>query len=446
MPANKLIFTAINLLGAGVVFLGWWPVPGSYFLLEPVLFCTIAVLCLFMLPVGEVRINRRSWLAYAAFATWVVLSDALSGEFLPALARDAHWLILPLLVVLYKPLFARSEEPLKLLQVAVALSLIVICYRLIDDAAGVVDWIRLPIFGNVRRLAMTAGLMSVFLYHDTGYRRYEKWLLTVARIVGLGLLLWSGSRGAVLAWLLALGTLIWCTGQWSRLRACSLEAGIAMALALWFDVGNPSMGVWGVFFRSWDQAMTSGTLDGLSSGRVTLWLKTVGALQDPWIALFGAGGNGFVRMQLMTWKMLIFHPHNIALQVLTDWGIGGLCLLLWLVKQGLPPRAIWKSGKGGVAGLGMALIVFLLVTGLLDGGLYHLQYLFFAAIAFALIAQPVDYRVGDGVNAIQQDCIPRLGIAAIVLTAMFLHWTVRHYPADWPVSPLNQPYVAPHRS
>lgn len=249
MPANKLIFTAINLLGAGVVFLGWWPVPGSYFLLEPVLFCTIAVLCLFMLPVGEVRINRRSWLAYAAFATWVVLSDALSGEFLPALARDAHWLILPLLVVLYKPLFARSEEPLKILQVAVALSLIVICYRLIDDAAGVVDWIRLPIFGNVRRLAMTAGLMSVFLYHDTGYRRYEKWLLTVARIVGLGLLLWSGSRGAVLAWLLALGTLIWCTGQWSRLRACSLEAGIAMALALWFDVGNPSMGVWGGVFQ-----------------------------------------------------------------------------------------------------------------------------------------------------------------------------------------------------
>lgn len=446
---TNLIFALINLMAVAVVFTGWWPVPGSYFLLEPALFCAIAMLCLLMLTVSEVRVDRRSFVAYAAFAAWVVLSDALSGEFLPALARDVHWLILPLLVVLYTRLFARDEEPLKILQVAVALSLIVICYRLIDGADGVVNWVRPPIFGHIRRLAMTAGLMSLFLYHDTGYRQYERWLLIVARIVGLGLLLWSGSRGALLAWLLALFTFIWCTGQWSRLRGWFIEAGIAVTLAILFDVGSPYLGVFGGFFRTWNQAMDIGTIDGISSGRLTLWLKTLGALQDPYIALFGAGGNGFVRMQLMTWKSLVFHPHNIILQILLDWGIGGLCLLLWLVKQGLPTRAAWKSGKDNAAGLGIALMVFLSLTGLLDGGLYHLQYLFFAAIAFALVAQPAETIPAETISCDEKSIarkivIPRLGIACLLFVAIFLHWAVRDYRADRLVSPLQKPYVARH--
>ncbi|MFZ2627849.1 MAG: O-antigen ligase family protein, partial [Rugosibacter sp.] len=371
-------------------------------------------------------------------------SDALSGEFLPALARDVHWLILPLLAVLYKPLFARSEEPLKMLQVAVALSLMIICYRLIDGADGVYNWVRPPIFGHIRRLAMTAGLMSLFLYYDVEYRRYERWLLIVGRILGLALLLWSGSRGALLAWLLGLCTFIWFSAQQSRLRGWFSEAGIAFALALLFDVGSPFLGVFGGLFRSWNQAMDIGTIDGISSGRLTLWLKTLGALQDPYTALFGAGGNGFVRMQLMTWKSLVFHPHNIILQVLLDWGIGGLCLLLWLVKQGLPPRATWKPGKGNAAGLGAALMVFLLVTGLLDGGLYHLQYLFFAAIAFALVAQPATAIPCDGKSIAKKIAIPRLGIACLLFVAIFLHWAVRDYRADRLVIPLQKPYVARH--
>jgi hypothetical protein len=52
----------------------------------------------------------RSLFAYGAFTAWVILSDALSGEFLPALARDVHWLILPLLVVLYTRLFAEERR------------------------------------------------------------------------------------------------------------------------------------------------------------------------------------------------------------------------------------------------------------------------------------------------------------------------------------------------
>lgn len=437
---TNLIFALINLMAVVVVFTGWWPVPGSYFLLEPALFCSMAMLCLLMLTVSEVRVDRRSLFAYVAFSAWIIFSDALSGEFLPALARDVHWLILPLLVVLYTRLFARGEDVLKVLQVAIALSLIIICYRLIDGADGVVNWVKLPIFGNIRRLAMTVGLMSIFLYRDVGYRQSEQWLFVLARIIGLSLLFWSGSRGAILSWLFAFLTFIWLTGQWSKLRGWSFEVIVAVALALWFDVGNPSMGLLNAFFRS---GIGASGIDGMSSGRLSLWLKTLDVLREPSVALFGAGGNGFVRLRLMFDQ--IFHPHNIGLQVLVDWGAGGFLLLLWLVRQGMPERSAWKASKDSMTGLGAALMVFLLLTGLLDGGLYHLQYLFFAAIAFALIAKPVDHGARDGMASIRQICVPRLGIAALLLAAMFLYWTERNYRVDWSVSPLNQPYGAPHR-
>lgn len=436
---TSLVFLLINLIAVAVVFIGWWPIPGSYFLLEPALFSAIALLCLLMVVVTDVRIARRSVWAYVVFAAWVLLSDVLSGEFFPALARDVHWLLLPLLVVLYTSFFARSEEALKVLQAAVAVSLIVIAYRLIDGADAVFNWIRLPIFGNIRRLAMTAGLMSVFLYLDAGYRRSEKWLLILARVVGLSLLFWSGSRGAMLAWMLALPMFIHLTNQWSRWRGWSLEVGVAIVLSSLFDVGNPSMGFFGAFLRSWSGAVVTGTFDGLSSGRISLWLKTLEMLQEPRIALFGAGGNGFVRLHLMFDQ--IFHPHNIVLQIVSDWGVGGLLLLLWLVRQGMPMPPALTPAKAGMTGLGAALMVFLLVTGLLDGGLYHLQYLFFAAIAFALISVPAR----DEACVEDRVAVLRVGIGVLLFAAVFLQWTMRDYRAEWPATPMNQQhYVVPH--
>lgn len=436
--AYSFLPTLVSLTGAGIVFLGWWPTPG-YFLLEPVLFCGIAILCLLMLQLTELRIKRRGLLAYVAFAAWVLLSDLISGELLPALARDVHWLILPLLVVLLASFFARSEEMLRVLQVAAALSLIIICYRLIDSADGVFDWVHPVIFGNVRRLAMTVGLLSVFLYRDTD--RPEKWLLTLARIIGLGLLFWSGSRGAILAWALALLTFTWHTGQWTKLRAWTLEAVVAMLLAILFDVGNPSMGILNaIFYRGIYAAIGGGGgggVDAISSGRVTLWLKTLDTLQDPHIAILGAGGNGFVRLHLRYGQ--IFHPHNVVFQVLTDWGIGGLFLLLWLVREWVP-KTLSAAGKDGTTSVGLALIVFLLITGLLDGGLYHLQYLFFASIAFALVAAGAIDDVSTN-----QFTVPRVGIVALLFAAMLLHWALKDYRADWPMTSLYQPYVAPSR-
>jgi hypothetical protein len=85
-------------------------------------------------------------------------------------------------------------------------------------------------------------------------------------------------------------------------------------------------------------------------------------------------------------------------------------------------------------------MVFLLVMGLLDGGLYHLQYLFFASIAVALIASAAPVE-----RCVKPIAIPRLGIAVLLFASMFLHWGMRDYRSESPMHPLRQHYVAPIR-
>lgn len=441
-------FTLINLIGIAVIFLGWWDIRGSYFLLDSILFVAIALLCMAMVWVVHVRVTRKGLLVYLAFAVWVLLSDALSGEFLPALARDVHWLIVPLVAVLYAQLFIRNAESFKVLQMAVAVSLIVICFRLIDGVDLVWDWVLLPIFGNVRHLGMTVGLMTVFLYHDAGYHRSEKRLLMLARIIGLGLLFWSGSRASMLAWGIAFCLLMLSPDQRVHWRFRCIEIMTAVALAIIFDVGNPYMGFVNAFFRQWTPGalagMSTATIDQLSSSRLTLWFKSIDALRDPLTLLLGAGGNGFVRLHLM-WDFQSFQPHNIILQILQDWGVGGLLLVVLLAKHGMSGHPIRKCKMDGRVLLGFALLAFLLVIGLLDAGLYHLQYLFFAGIAFALIGAPEAADVVTGADSPVRIHLPTVAIIVLLIAAVFLHWHLRNYRAAWPVSPLSKPYVAPER-
>lgn len=438
-PMNLGLIIA-SLIGAWLIFLGWWPLSANYFLLDPVLFAVAAIFCVFLLmgPGFKVNVQHRSLLVYLAFAFWVVLADAASGEFLPALARDTHWLILPLLVVLYTSLFEKYGDALKILQATAALSLMLIAYRLLDGADGVYDWARPPIFGNIRRLAMTVGVMSVLLYADAGYQRAEKILLIVGRVIGLTLLFWSGSRGAMLAWLLAFLTFVYLTKPQGRWRVWLIEIAAAMALAMLLDVGNPAMGLLNVVLRSIGVDISLKGVDKLSSSRLSLWMSAIDRLRQPDIALLGAGGNGFVRLGLAFGQ--VFHPHNIVLQAVTDWGVIGTGLLFWVAMRGLSGAvADWRGDSGVASAQGIALMVFLLIVGLLDGGLYHAQYLLFAAIAFALVAQHGQRMTIAGQDQAKRIEVSRITVMVLLVGAVCVHWLVRDYRAGWSVLPLNRP-------
>jgi hypothetical protein len=304
------------------------------------------------------------------------------------------------------------------------LSLVIICYQLYEVADLVIDWVRVPIFGNIRRLAMTVGIFTVILYWDAGYSRAEKWFITLARIIGLSLLFWSGGRGAIMGWAIAFSLFVCCFDQ-SKLYRWLVEILLAILLSIMLDVGNPSMGLLGLITRTLSATTEpQHVMDAVSSGRMTLWLSTVNVLSDPHVALLGAGGNGFVRLKLMSGQ--VFHPHNIILQVLTDWGIVGLILLLRLVAYKISVIAYSKLFENQAAGIGISSIVFLLVVGLLDGGLYHPEYLYIFAIALGLI--PERQSVPNRAAVVE---IPPVAIYMLFGAAMLLHLLLWNYRVLW---------------
>lgn len=80
----------------------------------------------------------------------------------------------------------------------------------------------------------------------------------------------------------------------------------------------------------------------------------------------------------------IFHPHNVVLQILTDWGVIGLLLFVNFLRVTIRPLAGINFTTSNAA-LAISILVYLLITGMIDGGLYHLQFLICAGLAFAIL-------------------------------------------------------------
>jgi Zn-dependent protease with chaperone function len=260
----------------------------------------------------------------------------------------------------------------------------------------------------------------------------------VGRVICLTLLFWSGSRGAMLAWLLAFLTFVYLTKPQGRWHIWLMEIVTAVVIAILLDVGNPSMGLLNAFLRSTGADASFSGVDKLSSTRLSLWMSAIDRLRQPDIALLGAGGNGFVRLGLAFGQ--VFHPHNIVLQAATDWGVVGVGLLCWMAFRAWPWTEVKRWGDGNTtSGLGMALMVFLLTVGLLDAGLYHSQYLVFAAIAYALVSQPRQQMITAGLNRVKRIDVSRITVMIFLVGAVWLHWMMRDYRTEWPVSPSNRP-------
>lgn len=420
--------------GALLIFFGWWAIHnGGYFVLDSVLFSWTAIFCsLGLLLVDRLAWRRRVAIYGLAFLGWVLLADVLSTEPLPAIARDVQWLILPLLIVVFRRLSRLSEEFLAILQVTVAFSLVWICIYLLMSADAVFDWMHPPIFGNIRRLGMSVGVMTVFLYLDAGIKVRYKLLLSLGRLVGLAMLFWAGGRGSFLGWVVAfvICSLAAKTG-WQPLKKHAIEIGLALILAAVCSVNTPGMGIWSGLVRS--SVYQSGSLDQVSSMRLTLWSRTISVFGDPFCAAVGAGGNGFIRLKLMPAQQ-IFHPHNIFLQAATDWGVIGLLLLLTVVLSVAQRVAACRQVLGQRAFVGSGILVFLLITGLLDGGLYHLEYLIYAALAVSMLpGGPTDAQSDNDMLV-----IPKVVALVFLLGAVGLHASLRDYRVAWINTPWSE--------
>lgn len=391
-----------------------------------VIFC-----CLASLSVGQLQFHRRTFVLCLVVAAWMLVADVVSTEPLPAIARDVSWFVLPLLVYFFGKLALAHRDFLKAVRIAVALSLIWICLDLFLSADDVYNWIYAPVFGNVRRLGMSVGIMAVFLYLDGDMAGAERKLIVFARVIGLAMLFWSGSRASFLGWGVAF---VICFGVTKARRGTIgpylVEIVAALMLAAIFNTGVEGMGLWNGLVRP--SSMQNTTLDQMSSSRLTLWHRTASVFNDPYCAVFGAGGNGFVRLKLMVTNQML-QPHNVVLQVATDWGWPGLLLFVslgaFVLKRVLSLPNITEEKK--LVGLGM--LAFLMIAGLLDAGFYHLEYLIYLALALSmLLSGQGETATGGPVVA-----VPKAVVFLFLLGAVGVHIHLKEYRPEW----VNTPWM-----
>ena len=423
---DKLIQSLFLVALFFLVIFCWKSIQGFRFNgLSSPLFLALAAFCLILALRFRAKVRRQSFILYLLWAGWVVYVDAISGDFFVAFARDTHWLVLPIFIKLIAELVRFQPITPHIFRLSVAFSIVLILIGYLQNANGVFDWSHPPLFGNIRHFGMTIGFFVVLLSGRGDADKYESAFIKVARVIGLAMLLWSGSRAPTLGWIAAVAIFLRLRTNEQTVKSVVAESLVAVALAILFNPGDSS---WVGLFNQFMRSTSSTSLDEISSGRIALWTKTIGALLDHGQVMIGAGGNGFVRLGLYA-PGPIFHPHNIFLQMLTDWGVVGL-VLFFLFFWGSGVVCITHSPYGAVV---VALIGYVLISGQFDASTYHLEHLIYFSIALGIL-------LAEGPQ-VTSPSVP-LKWAPILLIFIFstLHIYLLDYQSNW-----NTRYTDPHQ-
>lgn len=363
---------------------GWTHFDG----LDTPLFLALSGFCLWQLSRFPLELGKAAIAPYLIWLGWISFSDFYSLRFAAGFARDAHWLILPFFASICARLFRDDARLIPLLRLGAAGSLLAIALHLVFFPSHSANWLIEPVFGHVRHLCMAVGLLLVWVYDDAHLGPSGRALLVAGRFTGLVTLLWTGGRGAPIALALALGAFFFLYAPArKRLPRYLIELALAFGVSELISLGNARHGLFSGLFRS----ISAESVDALSSSRLTIWGNALARLAEGYTLWTGSGGNGYIRLGLA--RQFIFHPHNIVLQVLTDWGIVGLLVFANYLRVVLLPLRQAPFSEPGEA-LAVSIIVFLTAMGMIDGGLYHLQFLVAIGIAFGLLHRQLPQERG----------------------------------------------------
>jgi hypothetical protein len=339
----------------------------------------------------KIAVAPGSLLLFSLFAAWAVFADARSGEFLPALAMDTHWFILPLATLLLAQVFREFPIAFQAVRIGAALCIINLLLTMVASAEWYDgNWHYPPIFGHIQHLALSIGFLSVILFVNTEMTGWVAIFLRVSRILGLALVFWTGSRSSLLALLCCIVPFIYSDRGWAK----TLLIDGVIAIALTYippppfpkPTGKLPRILGGVQLESLSQV----TVDTLTSFRLKIWQSTLAGLESIGRLWSGVGGNGYARLQVMHGVKLLapghVQAHNAIVQSICDWGLVGMGLLAGFFGQSVLRPIVGERRNNDPTGL--AGVVYLLVTGMLDATLYHLEHLIYLAIALAwLISQ-----------------------------------------------------------
>ncbi|MBY8826469.1 O-antigen ligase family protein [Sphingomonas colocasiae] len=237
---------------------------------------------------------------------------------------------------------------------------------------------------NVRQLGFYSAigaLLALGLAATDGDGKMRWRLLAVSAML-CALSFWSGTRSSLLAIAAAVPVSL---AALPRIRRPLALAGLCvsllggMVIAWPLPAPSPNYGV--VRIVSSTQAARDG-VNAMSSGRLAMWRGTLREIaRRPW---FGHGEGQF-RQQVPESGGVFNHPHNIALQLLFQWGVVGTLLSLSLGAL-LFVRLITAARAAQAEALPPLLVITgLLVYSLYEGTLFHPYPLAMAAFMIAVI-------------------------------------------------------------
>ncbi len=255
------------------------------------------------------------------------------------------------------------------------------------------DWVtRIPGVNNVRHTGhfafagVCAGLFSLISIKD-GRGLWPKWAVALLfGSTGLGVALWTGSRGPFLASLIAI-LATFCVAAEYRKRICGFFVGSALAataVVALLPVPHPIYGIAGatgaVDIAAIDQS-------DVSSGRTELWSATLNKIRER--PIFGWGLNQFDASGPSK-PQHFFHPHNVLLQIMFS---GGIVSVLLLVLIFVPFLRRWNwPYTGGTSAVGVGAVTGIFVYSLYDGVLYFGYPIMIFLIAIASSIRPLEMQ------------------------------------------------------
>ncbi len=249
-------------------------------------------------------------------------------------------------------------------------------------------------FGNPNHFgagaAMVALLALVCLWIFPGRWPIRTYFLLIA-FVCLGLMLFSGSRGSVLAFIVGLIYLAFVSlKQWRWLilsGGCLLVVGFIGLLSL--DFVHSFGGIW---YRG----------DDFSSGRLGIYFTTLSETRKE-SKFFGFGINTFKYLnvgQVHTTRVIM--PHNLLLELFYSLGLVGSAMFLFafarlglLIYQG-------RAGRFPLTVVGGCILVFVLARGVIDLKLWSVYVPGLVGCGLGLLLAPLTpensppERIGSG--------------------------------------------------
>ena len=244
---------------------------------------------------------------------------------------------------------------------------------------GVIEWgSALPGFISVRHFGSWTGAIAtgflVMLLFDQDIERLS-WI-QVLYFLSATMTVWSGTRAAVLAIVIATALSILARRKMPRIPAMAVIAlltGTATAVALLLPPYNhPDFQL----FLSSDV----GSADQFTSGRLELWAATFQKWKES-VALGWGSGSIF-------WEVYVgwphTQPHNALLQFLISWGAIGTIAALWLLGRAIIKAHTATKRSASLLPL-LAILYTLLLMSLLEGMLHYPRFIMLVMIMFAAI-------------------------------------------------------------